>query len=184
MYCPKCGTKNKDDSKFCTNCAQELIVNEFNTVEKISSKKIYSAHLINIISAVVLIISIILIAYGVSTATGSVNSETTQNGLTHSTTNATVTFDTSGAPIAYISCAFDAIVVILGLIIYFAKSVSAKRRLAYIYMIFAFLITVLFFFAGIRTISFTCGLGFVLTVSGILQIVAGSKFLSALKNDW
>ena len=182
MYCPKCGTENKDDSKFCTNCAQELIVNEFNTVEKISSKKLYSAHLINIISSVVLIISIILIAYGVSTATGSVNTET-HSGLTHSTTNTTIEFDTSGAPIAYTACTIDAIVVILGLIIYFTKSVSAKRKLAYIYMIFAFLITVLFFFVGIRTISFTCGLGFVLTVSGILQIVAGSKFLSALKND-
>ena len=181
MYCPKCGTENKNDSKFCTNCAHELIANESNTVEKISSKKLYSAHLLNIISSVVLVISIMLIAY---TATGgsSVNTET-HSGSTHSTTNTTIEFDTSGASIAYTCCALDVIIVILGLKIYFTESISAKRKYANIYMISAFLITVLFFFAGMRTIAFTCGLGFILTVSGILQIVAGSKFLSALKND-
>ena len=58
-----------------------------------------------------------------------------------------------------------------------------KRVLAYLYFFGALGTTAFLFMAGVRTISFTCGLGFVLTIAGILQIIAGCKFLSALKND-
>lgn len=180
MYCQKCGAENKEGSQFCCNCAESLTTNN---EKQINGKKLYSAHLLNVISSVMLIMSILFIAYTVSHAAGSFSHEVSRDGAILSSTKGTLTYDTSGAPIAYIVCVLDAIVVILGLIIYFNKSVSTKRKLAYIYMLCSFLITILFFFASIRTLSFTCGLGFILTIAGILQIVAGCKFLSALKND-
>ena len=26
MYCKKCGTKNKDDARFCANCGEKLVI--------------------------------------------------------------------------------------------------------------------------------------------------------------
>lgn len=184
MYCQKCGTQNNDDSKFCCNCAAPLtngVVAE--SFKKETKSKLFSANILNIISAVVLALSIALIAYGVSTAVGGVDSVTQTNGSITSSSSTTVSFDTSGASLAYTVCAIDAIVVLIGFAICFSKSLSTKRKLSVLYMIGACIMTCGLFFGGVRTISFTCGLGFIMTVAGILQIIAGAKFLSATKHD-
>lgn len=179
MFCQKCGAQNSDDSKFCCNCAQPLSTGVVaDSAMKAKKSKLFSANILNIVSAVVLVLSIALIAYGVSTADGSFSNTTQTGGITSSTTGS-VQFDTSGAPLAYTACAIDAVVVLIGLVVFFCKNSSAQKGLSVLYMIGACAMTCVLFFAGIKTIAFTCGLGFVMTVAGILQIVAGAKFLSA-----
>lgn len=187
MFCPECGAANSEGSKFCCNCAKPLVETAYNKAnKKDTQKKLHSAHLLNIISAVVLVLSFILIQYGVSTSTGSVNSSsnTYVNGkpTSSSSSSTTVNFDTSGADNAYTAICVGAVVVIAGLAVYFIRNEKQRKMLAYVYLVGALVAVCLQFFAGIKTISFTCGLGFVMTVSGILQIVAGSKFVSALKD--
>lgn len=182
MFCPECGVQNNDGSKFCCNCAKPLVATAYNDANKKEvKKKMHSAHLLNIISAVVLVLSFLLIQYGVSTSTGGLSSSTT-TGNTTTSTNTTIQFDISGADDAYTAIYVGAAVAVLGLVLYFLKNESPKKAMAYIYLVGAFVATCLQFLAGVKTISFTCGLGFVLVVAGILQIVAGTKFLSAVKN--
>lgn len=187
MYCQKCGVENQDGSKFCNNCAEALVPTENSNKEKVNNKQLFSAHLLNIISCVVLILSVIFIIYAADNSGASATSTTTHssNGYTYSKveSRSEVTVDTSSASTAYVICAVDAIVVILGLAIYFKKTISSKKALSYIYLVASFILTGLFFFIGIDTIAFTCGLGFISTITGILQIIAGCKFVSALKND-
>lgn len=184
MFCPKCGCQNEDGSKFCKNCAkplaQEIIEGER---DKDITKKLFSAHILNIVAAVVLLLSYFLIQYGVSTSTGGVESHSSVNGTITSSTSTTVQFDTSGADDAYTAIGVGVAVAVVGLLVYFLKNSSAAKGLSYVYLIGALIAICLQFMAGIKTISFTCGLGFVITISGILQIVAGIKFVSAFKGE-
>lgn len=183
IYCQKCGTQNNDDSKFCCSCATPLAVGVVAENNKKEAKtKLYSAFILNLISAVVLILSVALIAYGVSTSTGSIDHTDSINGFVTDSSHTDVYFDTSGAGLAYFACVADAFVAAIGFAIYYNKDDIKKKRLTTIYMIGACVVTCILFFGGVRTISFTCGLGFVMTVAGILQIVAGTKFLAATKN--
>lgn len=181
LYCQNCGTQNNAGSQFCCNCAaplsHEIILTNTRTREKL-----FSAHLLNIISAVVLALSIILIAYGVSTSNGNITS-TTQAGGTTNTTTTQMQFDISGAPFAYKVCGIDVVIIFLGFLVYGNKNDSVKKGLAVLYMLGACLMTCLLFFGGVKTLSFTCGLSFIMTVAGLLQIIAGVKFLSAIKHD-
>ena len=183
MYCQRCGAENGDDSKFCCKCAQPLTSGSLaESNKRENSKLLYSANVLNIISAVVIVLSIMLVAYGVSTANGSFSNSVSTNGTLTSSTQGSFSADTSGASLAYTACALDAVVVLIGFALYFSKEKENKKGMAIFYMIGACAVTCVLFFAGVRTISFTCGLGFIMTVAGILQIVAGSKFISATKD--
>ena len=183
MFCHECGTPNNDGSKYCCNCAAPLSVTTHSKENKeVANKKLYSAHLLNIISAVALVLSFFLIQYGISTSTGGVSSTTSVNGIITSSNSSTTKFDTSGADSAFSAIYVGAAVAALGLAVYFVNNESAKKMLSYLYLVGALIATCLQFFGGVKTISFTCGLGFVLVVSGVLQIVAGSKFVSAVKD--
>ncbi len=184
MYCQKCGTKNDDTSKFCCNCAAPLTDDTVVADTKKAKSKLFSAHILNIISAVVLILSIVFIVYAASHAVGEYsNTITNPDGSTSNSFSGTVTYDTSGAPIAYAICAADAVVVLIGFIVYFSKNLSAKRKLSLAYLIGACIMTCGLFVGGMETLVFTCGIGFVMIAAGILQIIAGAKFLSATKHD-
>ena len=163
MYCKNCGANNTDGSKFCSNCAQPLEQNNMQETQKlVQNKSLYSAHLLNIISAATIIISLIFLGYADSQSLG------------HSD---------SSEFFANFSCLLDFIVVIIGLFLYYNKKIINKKNLALTYMVLALVITGLLFYGSIQSISFTCGLGFVSIVSGILQIIAGVKFLAVYKYE-
>lgn len=162
MFCPECGAQNNDGSKFCCNCAKPLVATAYNDAnKKVVSKKLHMSFLMNIISAVVLPIAYFFFKNG---------GLSTPEGIT------------SGANAPYPGIYVGAVIAVIGFAMYFIKNESTKKVMAYVYLVGALIATCMQLYAGVETISYTCGFGFILTVSGILQIVAAVNAVSALKN--
>ena len=70
----------------------------------------------------------------------------------------------------------------MGIVLYFSKNLKMKKTLSIIYLIAAVVDLCGFFIVTLTYILATCGLGAVLYVPGILQILAGTKFVSAIRN--
>lgn len=73
-------------------------------------------------------------------------------------------------------------IVIIGFVIYFSKSFILKKHLTYIYLIAAIVDLVIWFIGTYVYLFVTCGIFIVAYIPNILQIIAGRKFLSAVRD--
>lgn len=159
MYCSKCGAENKDDSLFCTKCGEKILdVNvkddkgaEIKGVEK-DKTNLFSAHLLNII-AFCLPVLMTLGMFLVIPQMSKNDSDSFLVGL---------------------------IIFVIGIIIYL-KPERKKMKWAYIYLFLAISDLILAFFLFMLYVLASCGFGVVLFIPGILQIIAGFKFVKAIK---
>lgn len=128
--------------------------------------KMFNAYLLNVFSAIISILLIILSFI----ATSSMHTEID------------VTVPKIMRIIQSISMFSCLAIVIIGFVIYFSKSFILKKRLAYIYL-FAAVIDLVFWFVGTYFyLLVTCGIFFAAYIPNILQIIASRKFLSAIKD--
>ena len=71
----------------------------------------------------------------------------------------------------------------MGMVVYFSKNLKLKRTLSLVYLIAAVADLCAFFIVTLTYILATCGLGIVLYVPGVLQILAGTKFIAATRSN-
>lgn len=207
IKCPECGKEISDQSKECIHCGYSLLKNEMekdisykicpecrqrvsNNVNSCpncglplckpkrlkSNKSLFVAHWLNIIA---LILPIILVAlsylweYFLPD-----NKSETNSGVT-------VSVDTNSVfnPILlHIIIIVGILTFLIGLLIYILKSKKIKLTLSIIYLViaignFSFLIM-----SMALLILMTCGILSVILIPGILQIIAGAKFVSGAKD--
>ncbi|MBU9746958.1 zinc-ribbon domain-containing protein [Lachnospiraceae bacterium ASD3451] len=174
IYCRNCGCQNDENSRYCVKCGAALYDNispKNGNDNNNKSKSLFAAHLINILA--VAIPAALLIA--VNLFMGS-SGDSSEGNITFS-----IDADLSEAYIN-IAAIIGLAVFIIGLIIYFIKQQKAKMLLSIIYISvavcdFVFLIATWSFY-----VLMTCGLGAVMYVPGILQIIAGILFLIGSKS--
>lgn len=170
MFCPKCGKENDNGSTFCAGCGFQLN-NKRTSGGKVAEKELFGAHLLNIFSVVV---PAVLLG-GLS-----LMSESPQTGGGDGGINVTMNADTSSQHLFY-AMILGLIVFVIGIIIYLAKSKKIKLTLSYVYLLGAIGALVFLFFTAATYIIATCGLGVVMFIPGILQVLAGVKFLMGSK---
>lgn len=173
MFCSKCGKENNDSSAFCSGCGLPLTDSKqpLNEENKGGKKELFTAHLLNIFSVVIpaLLLGALSLMSEDSSSSGS-------NGGIYVSLSA----DTSYQHLFY-AMALGLVVFIIGIVVYFAKSKKVKVSLSWVYLLGAAGAFVLLFFTAATYILATCGLGAVMFIPGILQIIAGIKFLVGLK---
>lgn len=178
MYCPKCGKQSEDENTFCSGCGAALTKNESqqNTTTYNAKSKLFSAHLLNIFAVVVPMIALVT-----SIIFDAMNNKPTDFGP-----GGGVTVEIT--PKAYLSrnltllcVGIGLVLFVLGIVIYVIKSPKVKLRLSCIYLVSAIADLALFVFTVLEIVIFTCGIGSIMLVPGILQIVAGAKFISGSK---
>lgn len=150
--------ENKQDAK--------PIVQDKKILNNIKSK-MFSAFLLNIFSAAVPILIIILLFI--------LDASLPEDEFEVSLPGAFYTIQS----IALFLCLA---IVVVGFILYFIKSFKLKKSLAYFYLIAAIVDLVVFFISTFIYIFATCGIFIIAYVSNILQIIAGRKFLSAVRD--
>ncbi len=104
MYCKRCGTKNKDDARFCANCGQKLIAEQprQNVTENISSeadqqepaRKLTSKSWIIALACVIVVIAGIFVYQNIKSKDKKENTKTT---TTEQSTKAKTTEKTTEA---------------------------------------------------------------------------------------
>ena len=176
MYCTKCGTENKDESKFCNNCGAPFENNseENNANNKVNfgyKKSMFSAFLLNIIAFTLPFLLIVFMQVSSSTTDSSESS----GGFS-------VSFGAEYSSLCLgIAMIIGVLIFIVGMLIYFIKKPGIQKLLSMIYLISAISDLALLVVTCLAIIPATCGLGVILYIPGILQIIAGSKFVSATK---
>lgn len=165
MYCRYCGAENNDESTYCQKCGKPLRESE----ERQKNKgKIFSAFLLNIFAIVIptfLIFAINTIPQS-NTDSGGVSVEFKANY------SGTMLLATMSVGI---------IIFIIGLVIFFLKNIKSRKILSIIYLILAVVDLCLLVGNTLLYVVASCGLGTVLYIPGILQIIAGTKYVSATK---
>ena len=162
MYCSKCGAENKDDSLFCTKCGEKILdVNvkddkgaEIKGVEK-DKTNLFSAHLLNIIAFCLPV----LMTLGMFLVIPQMSKNDSDSAADLSVTVEPP--DISGN--------------------LYLKPERKKMKWAYIYLFLAISDLILAFFLFMLYVLASCGFGVVLFIPGILQIIAGFKFVKAIK---
>ena len=180
MYCSKCGAENKDDSLFCTKCGEKILdVNvkddkgaEIKGVEK-DKTNLFSAHLLNIIAFCLPV----LMTLGMFLVIPQMSKNDSDSAADLSVTVEPP--DISGN-LLLVCFLVGLIIFVIGIIIYL-KPERKKMKLAYIYLFLAISDLILAFFLFMLYVLASCGFGVVLFIPGILQIIAGFKFVKAIK---
>lgn len=178
-YCSKCGNELLDEAVICPKCgcpaANEPKQETKEEINKKCQKALLTGHLLNIFSAVIPLVAV----FGFWRIADSYT-EVGGGGDTLVTINSGTSLSVNGIVYAAI---IGLVIFILGLAIYLLKkSPKTKLRLAYIYLVAAVLDLILFFFSYMLYILSTCGLGIVCLIPGLLQVVAGMKFVNGCKN--
>lgn len=180
MYCSKCGTKNHDDSLFCTKCGEKLLdenVMEDKVIERKNVERnktnLFSAHLLNVIAfclPVLMTLGMFLVIPQMSQ----------NNSDSSADLSVTVESPDISGNLLLVCFLIGLIIFIIGIILYW-KPERKKIKLAYIYLFLAIADLVLAFFLFMLYVLASCGFGIVLFIPGILQVVAGFKFVKAIK---
>ena len=182
MYCPKCGHQITDDSIYCRNCGEKIS----NTEERIYSQKkatskdavkskLFAAHILNIIAFVIPL----ALLYGMTHISSNSEDYEPATGDVNVTVEVEGNFNGRGLFIAMMA---GLVIFIIGLVIYFAKSPSLRKKLSYVYLIGAIAALMVLFFSMMMYVMSTCGIGSVIFIPGILQIVAGYKFVMGTRS--
>ena len=179
MYCSNCGTWNNDDSLFCSKCGRKLMddienKNVDTKIAEINQTNLFSAHLLNVIAfslPVLLILGMYLVLPQM------------ESGLESGGGGVSVTVNSPSIPgnPLLVCVLIGLIIFIIGIVIY-RKPEAKKIKLAYLYLILAIVDLVLAFYIFMLAVLASCGFGIVVFIPGILQIVAGFKFVKALKS--
>lgn len=167
MYCLKCGTDNKENSEFCSQCGSRLKVAGNNSKTK---TKFFTGHILNISSVAIPIIMYIAMLIAVPAE------EQSNDGNTHISVTADISGDLLG-----IVMIIGLVIFAIGLVVYFIESVKLKTVLSFVYLILAVGDLIFLFMTMAAYVLATCGMGSVILIPGILQIVAGTKFVFASK---
>ena len=177
MFCNKCGAENNDDSLFCDKCGNKLNndinigAESNNAYELICKKNMFTGFLLNIIAFVLPILMTVFLQFSDSTTPESESS----GGVSVS-----MNTDVSGA--AFLTAIIIGILIFgLGMAIYFIKNKKTQKTLSIVYLISAIADLTLFVMTCSLYVLATCGLGVVVFIPGILQIIAGTKFVSATR---
>ena len=176
-YCTKCGNEMLDEEVVCPKCGCKALATV--TVSAKSSKakeKLFTGHLLNILSFIIPATMIILCI--VLANTGFLNDSQTSSSDSGISVSIGSYISSNG-----LSVALDAgiLIFILGIIIYFIKRRNIKIVLSYVYLISAIADFVLFLIVWMGYIISTCFIGSVALVPGIMQIIAGTKFITGSK---
>ncbi|MCI5679752.1 MAG: hypothetical protein MR278_07235 [Bacteroidales bacterium] len=142
-------------------------------IAEINQTNLFSAHLLNVIAfslPVLLILGMYLVLPQMESG-----SESGGGGVS-------VTVEAPSIPgNPLLACVLIGLIVfIIGIVIY-RNPKKEKIKLAYIYLILAIIGLILAFFVFMLFVLSSCGFGIVTFIPGILQIVAGFKFVKALK---
>lgn len=173
MYCSNCGTENNDNSSYCSNCGKNLSYENITERANISKTNLFSAHLLNIISFCLPVL-MILAMFFVLPHSSSTNSSGGGDVSVH------VEGPSFSAMPIIIALVIGLVIFIIGLMIYL-KPDKTKLKMAYAYLFLAIADLVFAFFGNAGFVFMSCGMGTVMFIPGILQVVAGTKFLKAIK---
>lgn len=170
MFCQKCGTENNDSSIYCSNCGIPLKETKGKRTNK-NSGTMFSGFLLNIFSVV--IPAIIIFAFDLVS-----NSSSSQDEGGGVTIEFNADYSTSLLSLAIV---IGLIIFAIGIVIYFNKNAKLRKILSLLYLIVAIADLCLLVVNTLTYILATCGLGVILYVPGILQIIAGEKYVSATR---
>lgn len=175
-YCPKCGATCEDNSEFCSKCGNSL--SEKRKQVKAGVERLFAAHLLNILSVLA---PALFFAIGIllPDSSGSTTSGNSDGGLTVTFSLESLKVDPTATRVAMV---IGFIIFIIGLFVYFLKSEKVKLILAYVYLFAAVADTILLAvdFPPFL-IAASCGMLLIMFIPGILQIVAGVKFIKGAK---
>lgn len=155
MYCPKCGKENDKESLYCSACAtplKDLVSNKTENGESELKKRLFTPFLINFISLAFIVFSTLVLLY------------------------------TESPAFCFPYCYFGIVVSVLGLAIYWVKYIPIIKALAFLHLLCSVFLTFAFLYTAVMLLEWTCILGFLLPIFSILQIIAGVKNTSAIKN--
>lgn len=177
MFCNKCGAENNDDSLFCDKCGNKLNndinigAESNNAYELICKKNMFTGFLLNIIAFVLPILMTVFLQFSDSTP---------QESNSPGDININIDINTPKVDIG-IAVIIGILIFGLGMVIYFIKNKKAQRITSMVYLISAIADLTLLAITCRFYVLTTCGLGVVLFIPGILQIIAGTKFVSATR---
>lgn len=175
IKCPECGRDISDKAEACPNCGMTLA----KTKNQKYNKNLFVAHWLNIIAFIfpgILIGISELFAYFSQNSNGDTSSS--ENGVSISL-DAESAFNSELLSVIMI---IGALIFIIGILIYFMKSAKLKITLSIIYLIMAISDFALLLVSMAIVILMTCGVLSVILIPGILQIIAGAKFISGSKS--
>ena len=164
IKCPECGKEISSETKNCPNCGCPIKKDDNK-----KKSKMLAAVILNTLAVVIPVLFFILLNNMTEV------SEETNGGISIELANES-SYSSKG--LLYCVCVI-VITAILGYVIFFMKNEKAKRSLAFVYLLLAILGLVMMLASAILYIVFACGFGFILLVPGILQIIAGIKYVSA-----
>lgn len=169
MFCQKCGTENNDSSIYCSNCGTPLKETKGKKTNK-NSGTMFSGFLLNLFSVA---IPAILILFDFFT-----NSSSNQDDGGDITIELNAEYSSS---LILLAIVIGLVIFAIGIVIYFNKNVRLRKTLSLVYLIVAIADLCLLVVNTLTYILATCGLGVILYVPGILQIIAGTKYMSATR---
>lgn len=169
---------NTQYSEYATKRLTAIKVNttkfDLDNIENKQSKsksKLYNAFLLNILSIVIpAIIFVILLVYTVYESNSYESSNTYSIELPN-------TFKIIG----YIAVILFVLIIVIGFIIYFSKKINLQKQLSYVYFVLSMIDLAIFFISTYLYAMATCGLLLFIYVPNILQIIAGRKFIRAIR---
>ena len=177
MFCSKCGTENNDDSLFCNKCGNQLnsVINteteSNNTYELTRKKNMFTGFLLNIIAFALPTLMIAFLQFA---------DRTTPESESSGGVSVSMNADVSGT--AFLIAIIIGILIFgLGMAIYFIKNKKTQKTLSIVYLISAIADLTFFVMTCLLYVLATCGLGAIMFIPGILQVIAGTKFVSATK---
>ena len=172
MFCQKCGTENNDSSIYCSNCGTPLKETKGKKTNK-NSGTMFSGFLLNLFSVAIPALLILFDFF-----TNSSSNQDDGGGETIATVEINADYSTSLLSLAIV---IGLLIFAIGSVIYFNKHAKFRKTLSLLYLIVA-IADLCFLVANTLTyILATCGLGVILYVPGILQIIAGTKYMSATR---
>ena len=175
MFCSKCGSENNEDSLFCNKCGNKLnsdiTTNSGNndTYGLICKKNMFAGFLLNIIAFALPILMVVFSLFANSTSSESKSSGGVRISISMPNTDITIVV------------IIGIFIFGLGMAIYFIKNKKSQRIMSIIYLISAIVDLTLCVMTCLRLVFATCGLGVMIFIPGILQIIAGTKFISATR---
>lgn len=185
MFCPKCGAQIEDNSVYCAKCGEKLSEQQgTNTVvvvqNSVNSKSLFNtAFILNIIS---------VIGPGLVIIASMISSMFQKENPSQSSGSVRFEFDLitdSLITLLRISVIIYVLIFIFGILIYVLKKTSKIKllvTLTVIYLCVSIVNMIMCVTASSEVIFVTCGVGLIFLVPGILQIIAGTKYVKAASN--
>ena len=183
MFCPKCGAQIEDNSVYCAKCGEKLSEQQgTNTVvvvqNSVNSKSLFNtAFILNIIAFALPVI--IMLIFNILAKSS--NEQSGSSDVTVSLEYA----DALNVSMIEIVLIVGVLVFLLGIVIFILKNTNKIKLLnilSMIYLSVAIIDLLACFIVLFVAIIGTCGMGIICIVPGILQIIAGTKYVKAASN--